>query len=390
LKLLRHGFFTALFACVLLPTHGNPAVERAGIEEIVARSIRPLMERHGVPGMAVGIVRDGQSYVFEYGVASKETAKPITSETLFEIGSVSKTFTAALASYAQVAGRLSMSDPVSKHLTSLAGGSFDEVTLLELATHTTGGMPLQVPPEINDRDALMRYFGSWKPDHPPGRQRTYSNLSIGLLGIIAAQRLDGDFVALMEGKMFPALGLQNTWLNVPAAAAEHHAQGYTDADLPVRLSPGVLGAEAYGVRTTARDLLRWVEHNMRMHKLDEQWQRAIDDTHTGYYRIGAMTQALIWEKYAYPVPLHDLVGGNSARISSQPNPAARLDPASPPHESVLINKTGSTNGFSAYVAFIPARKLGVVFLANKRIPNEARVKVVREILETLTVPAPTK
>jgi beta-lactamase class C len=107
-------------------------------------------------------------------------------------------------------------------------------------------------------------------------------------------------------------------------------------------------------------LLRFVEANMRMLDLDEKLQRAIIDTHTGYYRIGAMTQDLIWEQYQYPVKLQDLLAGNSAKIRLEANPAIAIDPPLQSKDDVLINKTGSTNGFSSYVAFAPERKIGVV------------------------------
>jgi beta-lactamase class C len=61
----------------------------------------------------------------------------------------------------------------------------------------------------------------------------------------------------------------------------------------------------------------------------------------------------------------------------------RLDPPSPPRQDVLIDKTGSTNGFSTYVAFVPARRIGIVLLANKRVPNEDRVRVAAELLRRL-------
>ena len=381
----------ALCVCVLLPTYSDAAGdEKANVEKSVAQAVRPVMERYGVPGMAVGIVLNGQSYVFDYGVASKATGKPVDSDTLFEIGSVSKTFTATLASYAQVGGQLSLSDPASKYLPSLRGSSFDEVTLLHLGTHMSGGLPLQVPDDIKNDDQLMRYFQSWKPASAPGTYRTYSNPSIGLLGVIAAKSMNEDFVALMEGTLFPALGLKHTWLNVPTAQMDHYAEGYTETDAHIRMTPGVLWEEAYGVRTTAADLLHFVEANMKMLELEEKWQRAITGTHTGYYRIGALTQDLIWEQYPYPVKLEDLRFGNSAEVSQKANPAVKLDPPSPPRDDVLINKTGSTNGFGSYVAFVPARKIGVVLLANKRYPNDARVTLAQEILTRLTDHTPMK
>ncbi len=78
----------------------------------------------------------GKSYVFNYGVASIATRQPVADGTLFEIGSVSKTFTAALASYAQVMGRLSLSDTTYKYLPELRGHPLGDVTLINLGTHT--------------------------------------------------------------------------------------------------------------------------------------------------------------------------------------------------------------------------------------------------------------
>src|SRR5919198_2393749 len=362
--------------------------EKANVEKCVAQAIHPVMERYGIPGMAVGIIVNGRRFVFDYGAASKATGKPVESDTLFEVGSVTKTFTATLASYAQVGDQLSLSDNASKYLPSLRGSSFDEVTLFHLGTYTSGGLPLQVPDNIKNDDQLMRYFQSWKPTYAPGSYRLYSNPSIGMLGVIAAKSLSEDFVTLMERKLFPALGLKNTYLNVPTTQMDHYAQGYTETDAPIRMAPGVLAAETYGVRTTAGDLLRFVEANMKIVELEEKWQRAITDTHTGYYRIGAMTQDLVWEQYSWPVELKDLLAGNSAEVIFKANPVVKLDPPSPPREDVLINKTGSTNGFGTYVAFIPGRKTGVVLLANKPYPIKARVTLAQEILAGLTDHAP--
>jgi len=83
--------------------------ENSRIGSAVARPIRPLMQRYGIPGISVGIIVDGRSYIYDYGVASKATQRPVTRATLFEIGSLSKTLTASLASYAHVTGKLSAS-----------------------------------------------------------------------------------------------------------------------------------------------------------------------------------------------------------------------------------------------------------------------------------------
>ena len=374
----------ALFcAGVLLPMNGGAAASRGHVERAVAPTIRAVMNRYGIPGMAVGIVANGHTYVYDYGVMSKETRKPVTGTTLFEIGSISKTFTATLAAYAQVSGKLSLSDVASRYLPSLRGSSFDHVSLRNLGTHTPGGMPLQVPDGIANEPQLMAYFQRWKPAYAPGTYRTYSNLSIGLLGIIAASSMNESFTALMNGTLLPRLGLTDTYLDVPAGQMQNYAQGYRTNGAPVRMVPGVLATETYGIRTTAGDLLRFIEANVRMLDLDATLQRAIAETHTGYYRAGQMTQDLIWEQYDYPVDLGRLLAGNSDKMLLEANPVTALDPPLAPRDDVWINKTGTTNGFGAYVAFVPEKKIGIVLLANKSYPISARVTAAYQILTRL-------
>jgi beta-lactamase class C len=374
----------ALLLCALLLCYIAPALagQKTGIEKIVSGAIRPAMERYGIPGMAVGVVVHGRVFVFNYGVMSKATGKPVADDTLFEIGSISKTFTATLASYAQATGHLSLSDQASKYLPALRGSSFDHVSLINLGTHTSGGLPQQVPDEIQNQDQLMRYFQMWKPTCDPGACRTYANASIGMLGLIAASSMHEDFSASMDYRLFPMLGLKHTYINVPSAEMDKYAQGYTQQDAPIRMSPGVLAQEAYGVRTTARDMAHFVAENISPASLGKELQRAIVDTHIGYFIVGPMTQDLIWEQYPFPTTLNALLLGNSAQMSSQSNPTVKLSPQ-PPQKNVILNKTGSTNGFGSYVLLCPGKKIGVVLLANKNYPIDARVTVAWIILTQL-------
>ena len=117
--------------------------------------------------------------------------------------------------------------------------------------------------------------------------------------------------------------------------------------------------------------------------LDETLRRAIIKTHTGYYRTAGMTQDLIWEQYRYPIPLAGLLQGNSDQMTFKENRVSKIDPPSRPESDVVVDKTGSTNGFGAYVAFIPRRMTGIVLLANRSYPIQARVTAAYRILARL-------
>jgi beta-lactamase class C len=259
------------------------------LHRVVDDAIRPLMTKQDIPGMAVGLLVQGQCAVFNYGVASKETRHAVTRDTLFEIGSVTKTFTATLTSWAQVNDRLLLSDRVAKYLPALRTSEFGDLRLLHLGTHTPGGLPLQVPDGIQSDDQLLGYLKKWRPTYPPGTYRTYNNPGIGILGVIAAKSLGQPYSALMERRIFPALGMKDTFIAVPAIRMADYAQGYTKDGAPIRLSTGILSSETYGIKTTATDLIRFIKANMKLVALDERLQRAIIDTHIGYFKAGVMT-----------------------------------------------------------------------------------------------------
>lgn len=371
-------------ACAATTAGRAAAATQDDIHDIVTRNVAPLMKQYAIPGMAIGVVADGKPYVFDYGVMSTQTGKPVTGDTLFEIGSVSKTLTATLASDAQARGELSLSDPAGKYLPALQGKPFGGVTLLELGTHTPGGMPLQVPDSVRDDAGLMRYLDAWRPAYTPGTRRTYSNVAIGMLGRLTAKAMNRDFSVLMEQQLFPALGMMHTYIDVPAARRADYAQGYTQDGKPIRMTGGMLWQPAYGVRTTAADLLRFVQANMGLVETPPPLQRALERTHTGYFRAGPLTQDLIWEQYPYPVALPTLLDGNAPAMLLDATPATRLEPPLAPRQDVWINKTGSTNGFSTYVAFVPAKRVAIVMLANRSFPIADRVRTAYRIVESVT------
>src|SRR4051794_34770058 len=82
----------------------------AKVKAAVDAAVKPVIAQYGIPGMAVGVTRDGARHFMEYGSASPAQKIPVTRETLFELGSISKTFTATLATLAEIDGKLSLQD----------------------------------------------------------------------------------------------------------------------------------------------------------------------------------------------------------------------------------------------------------------------------------------
>ncbi len=377
-SMLRTGLFTLMAAGCGLAQAGQ-----AETDSKVDEAVQAVMREHGIAGMSVAVTRNGTQHFYNYGVASRQTGRRADSDTLYEIGSISKTYTATLAAYAQARGRLALSDSPAKYLPELAGSDFAKLSLINLGTHTTGGFPLQVPDAVTNQAQMMAYLKAWKPEHAAGTYRTYANPSIGMLGVVAAKSLNRPFKAAMERDLFPKLGLTSTYIDVPAARMADYAQGYNKQDAPVRVNPGVLADEAYGVKTSARDLIRFVDANMGLNLADAELRGAIAQTHVGYYQLGDMTQDLAWEQLRYPATLDALLTANAGNYNRQSQPVTALNPPLPPQEAVWINKTGSTNGFGGYVAFVPSKKLGIVILANRNYPNEARVRLAYRILGDL-------
>jgi beta-lactamase class C len=365
---------------------GSAAHADDTLQTRVDETIRPLMAEHAIAGMAVAITHNGQAHYFNYGVARMDDPQPVSSDTLFEIGSLSKPLTATLAALAQATGKLTLADSAGQHWPELQGSQLEHASLLNLGTYTAGGLPLQFPDNVIDPASMLDYYRQWQPEYAAGTHRRYSNPSIGLLGMLAAKSMGQPFSTLMEGTLFPALGMSHSYIQVPTAQLPRYAFGYSKDNQPLRVTPGMLDAEAYGVKTNARDMLRFVQANLNPAGLNKDLQRAIAMTHTGYYRVGEMTQGLGWERYPYPISLERLQAGNSPAMALESQPATRLAPPESEPSDSLFNKTGSTGGFGAYAVFVPSQNLGLVMLANKNYPNAARIKAAHAILSALDKP----
>lgn len=348
----------------------------------VEAAVQPTLRQYDIPGLSIAVFHRGNRQFFHYGVASRESGTPVDQHTLFELGSVSKLFTATLGAYAQAEGKLQLNDPAGQYLPQLRGSAIGQIRLLDLATYTPGGLPLQFPEQVRGEQQLIRYYQHWQPLYPAEQQRQYSNPSIGLFGYLTATSLGVPFTQALQQRLFPALGMHDTYVDVPKAQMARYAWGYR-GEQPLRVQPGPLDAEAYGVKSSSADMLRFIEVSLDPAGLRSSLRKAIGITQQGYYRVADMTQGLGWERYAYPISLERLQAGNASPMALEPHAIERFARPQSAEGDQLLNKTGSTNGFGAYVAILPARQTGLVILANRNYPNAERVRIALQILSAI-------
>lgn len=352
------------------------------ISQAVNHTIVPLLKEQKIPGMAVAVVYQGKPYYFTWGKADVENNRPVTTDTLFELGSVSKTFTGVLGADAVSRGEIRLSDKANKYWPELNGSQWQGITMLDLVAYTAGGLPLQVPDNVTDNVSLLRYYQQWQPQWVPGMTRLYSNASIGLFGALAMKPSGLSFEDAMKQRVFQPLHLKHTWITVPKAEEKNYAWGYRN-NQPVRVNPGMLSDEAYGVKSTITDMTQWLQANMSsQHVNNPELEKGLEMAQTRYFRIGNMYQGLGWEMYNWPADEAVLVK-DGATVTQAALPATIINPPMPAITSSWVHKTGSTGGFGAYIAFIPEQQLGIVILANKSYPNPVRIQAGYDILNTL-------
>jgi beta-lactamase class C len=364
------------------PAHAQGLTEQA-FQRISENVFRPVIEEFDIPGIAIGVTLDGDQFFFADGLADREASRPVDRDTLFELGSNSKLFNVTLAALAEQRGLLSLQEPVSTEVPALVGSAFDEVTLSGLAAHATGGLPLQVPDDVTNTDALMAYLNAWKHQGDLNSVRAYSNVSIGLLGLIAGDQFETTYKDALAQELFSALGLESTFIDVPEAEMARYAFGYSRTDdSPVRVNPGMLDAEAYGIKSSVTDMTRFLDAHLGNLSLEGETTAALARTRLSEYETAHYSQAMIWEGYSWPVDASKLAAGNSSDMVMSSQPMTMVD-ARQLDGSVFLNKTGATNGFGSYVAMVPSENIGVVVLANRNYPNPVRAEATRELIEQL-------
>ena len=164
---------TALLAC----SHSAVfAASDDAVAEIVARHAHAVTAEGAPAGLSIAVRLDGRTLFYNFGYAEVASKRPVTTDTLFNLGSVSKVFDATLLAQAALQGELSLDDPVAKYVTELnEGGDIRRITLRQLASHSSGVVlpqdhsPWPPPTETFTVPQFIANLKAWKSDPAIGR-----------------------------------------------------------------------------------------------------------------------------------------------------------------------------------------------------------------------------
>ncbi len=258
------GAIVFLSAEALFATRGmskEAEADGGDVAEILHRRVN--VEKRSVGMASVRVTPNAVQVVCEGREGLSDRGK-VSDETIFEIGSVTKIFTALLLAGCALDGRLSVTDPVAKHLPGdfvLPERDGRLITLADLATHTAGfpRFPTMNSPSLQDYSLseFKTWLASFQLPRAPGAAWEYSNLGYALIGLALSYRAGRSYEQLLKDKLLGPLGLNDSLLYPPANAA-HLAEGHDGALKPV--PPAALGifAPAGSLRSSPRDMGRFM------------------------------------------------------------------------------------------------------------------------------------
>lgn len=294
-------------------------------------------------GLVVGVIRGNEIHFWSYGEKVKGAGIRPDADTFFEIGSITKTYTATLLALEVEKGTVSLQDPIERFWKDLKGTDAGKITLQELASHTSGlprmptnfvMMDLENPYKNYDAALLTEFLKSYKATAPGPHPHAYSNIGLGLLGFVLSEKLNGkSYADYLETNLLNPSGLRDTKTKLDPVAQPNFAQGHDTFfsfvpfwDLNVLDGAGVLKA-------SARDLLRYLELNMNADSSLIGRAMSLAQTQLFPTTSKAVTVGLAWES----------------------RPFGRYN---------VIQHGGATGGYRADLMFDKNEKLGAVVLSN--------------------------
>ena len=263
-------FLIVLFSAVA----GGQTASAPSDEEIRKILAQRIDESKQSVGIVVGVIEPTGRRIISYGSLAKDDKRPLDGDTLFEIGSITKVFSALLLSDMVERGEVALTDPIAKYLpagTKVPERNGASITLQHLSNHTSG-LP-RLPNNMKPKDPanpyadytveqMYQFLAGYTLPRDIGAEYEYSNLGGGLLGHVLARRAGMDYEALVRSRISGPLEMNSTVITVPQALRTRFAVGHNEKLVPVSTweLPTLAGAGA--LRSSANDLLKFLAANL--------------------------------------------------------------------------------------------------------------------------------
>ena len=238
------------------------------VRSAIDRTLEAPIKEGKVAGASISVMRRGETIISKsYGSADLELDVPMPSDASFEIGSVTKQFTAASILLLAERGRLSVDDDVTKHLPDYPTHG-QHIAIRHLLTHTSGIKGYTEMSEFGDlmklkksRETLVTMFGEKPLDFMPGAALVYNNSAYFLLGLIIEKLSGQTYADFVTSNLFDKAGMRGSYYCSESAVHHHHAHGY-DTDNGTLVLKGFISHvwpySAGSLCSTATDLSAWL------------------------------------------------------------------------------------------------------------------------------------
>lgn len=344
-------------SCALLFSSATAALaDNALLNEVVPFEGQILFLGMNVPGMIVAVVRNGESVVAGFGRSAEGAGAP-DGDTIIRVGSISKAFAGQVLASLVADGTVRLTDRLQDRLgwpVTVPQLQGREITLLNLATHGSG-LPREIErvrdpakPDFVSRETYAAGLATQALLFPPGTGLHYSNYGFDLLSEALAKSAGRPYSQLLKERAFDPAGLKDTRLRLTENDTRRLFQGHGADGRPIENTDvSDIQAGASGLYSTANDMVRWLAWHLARASRTDAETRALD--HAAYVQRDGLN----------PVSGLDELGHMNAMGLGW----VIMTPAG--DRPLILQKSGGRQGTLSYIAFSPARNIGVFISINK-------------------------